>query len=97
MLQWRADGRGKTPALSRPWRSIHPNHQGVGGPLPRGDSHRRRGIGQNAVIRVVDELAFLALLDLLNEQAKLFLDLIIGLIVEVGDAGLDIENGRDRV
>ena len=66
-------------------------------PASRGDSHRRRGIGQNAVIRVVDELAFLALLDLLNEQAKLFLDLIIGLIVEVGDAGLDIENGRDRV
>jgi hypothetical protein len=62
-----------------------------------GDSHPRRDIGQNAVIRVEDELALLALLDLFDQQAKLFLDLIVRLVIEIGDAGLDIENGRDRV
>jgi hypothetical protein len=70
---------------------------GVGRPPARGNFHPRRGIGEKTVIRIIEELGLLALLDLFDEQAKLFLDLIIRLVVKVGDTGLHIENGGDRV
>ena len=44
---------------------------------------------------IVDEFAFLPLLHLLDQQAKLLLHLIERLAVEVGDARLHVEHGRD--
>ena len=58
---------------------------------------RRRGVGEQAVLLVVDQLALLALLHLLDEQAELLLDLIEGTAVEVRDARLHVEHGGDRV
>ena len=54
------------------------------------------GVGEQAVLRVVDQLALLALLDGLDGQAQLLLDLVVRAAVEVGDAGVDVEHGGDR-
>jgi hypothetical protein len=54
-------------------------------------------VGQQAVVGVVDELGFLALLDRLDGEAQLLLDLVVGAAVEVGDAGVHVEHGGDRV
>jgi hypothetical protein len=54
-------------------------------------------LGQQAVVGVVDQLAFLVFLDGLDGQAQLFLDLVVRAAVEVGDAGVHIQHGGDRV
>ena len=59
--------------------------------------HRRRRVGEQAVFRIVDQLALLRLLHLLDEQAELLLDLIEGTAVEVRDARLHVEHGGHRV
>ena len=70
---------------------------GVGRRLRVRDDLRRRRIGDQAVIAVVDDFVFLLLLHLLDQQAQLFLNLIVGMAVEIGDAGLDVENRGDGV
>ena len=70
---------------------------GVGAPLRVLMRMRRRGVGEQAVVLVVDELALLALLHLLDEEAELLLDLVEGVAVEVGHARLHVEHGRHRV
>ena len=61
------------------------------------DALRRRGAREQAVFGVVDQLAFLALLHPLDQQAELFLNLVERLAVEVGDARLHVEDGGDRL
>jgi hypothetical protein len=61
------------------------------------DFLRRRGIGKQAVFGIVDEFALLLLLHLLDEEAQLLLDLVVGMRIKVGDAGLHVEDGGDRV
>ena len=47
---------------------------------------------EKTVFLVVDQLAFLALLDRLDRQAKLLFDLIVRHAVEIGDARVDVED-----
>ncbi len=63
----------------------------------REDALLVRDLGQQAVVGVVDQLAFLVLLDGLDGQAQLFLDLVMRAAVEVGDARVHIQNGGDGV
>lgn len=52
---------------------------------------------QQAVVGVVDQFAFLVFLDGLDGQAQLFLDLVVRAAVQVGDAGVDVKDGRDGI
>ena len=62
----------------------------------RGELHRRRHVGEQAIFRIVDELVLMLLLDLLDENAELLLDLVEGPAVEIRHAGLDVEDRGDR-
>src|SRR5205807_2204596 len=42
---------------------------------------------------VVDEFVFLAFAQCVDGELELLLGLVVGLVVEVGDAGVDAENG----
>ena len=53
------------------------------------------GVGEQAVLLVVDELALLALLDGLDGEAELLSDLVVRDAVEVGDARVDVEDRVD--
>ena len=53
-------------------------------------------LAEQAVVRVVDQLALLPLLDRLDRQAQLLLDLVVRAAVEVGDAGVHVEHRVDR-
>jgi len=55
-----------------------------------------RDVVQQPILAVVDELAFLPLLDNLNGQAQLLGDLVIGDAVEIGHARVDIDYRVDR-
>ena len=61
-----------------------------------GKDHRRRDIGDQAISRIVDQLALMCLLDLLDQDAELLLDLVEGPAVEIRHAGLHVEHGGDR-
>ena len=61
------------------------------------DALRRRSVGEQAIFGIVDQLAFLAFLDLFDQQPQLFLNLIEWMAVQVGDAGLHVEHGGDRI
>jgi hypothetical protein len=61
------------------------------------DLHRRMRVGEKAIFRIVDEFGLLPLLHLLGQQAHLFLDLVVRVIIEVGDARLHVEHGRYRI
>jgi hypothetical protein len=79
----------------------HPRDQfvqivGGGRAGPRGDALGRRHVVQQAVFTVVDELAFLPLLDRLDGQAQLLGDLVVRRAVQVGHAGMDVDHGIDR-
>ena len=50
---------------------------------------------QQAVLGAVDQLEFLAFLDRLDGQPQLLGDLVVRAGVEVGDPGVDIEQGGD--
>src|SRR5262245_20894665 len=62
----------------------------------RRNLHRVRRIGEQAVLRIVDELVLVLLLHLLDENAELLLDLIEWPAIEVRHAGLDVEYRGDR-
>src|ERR1700730_6655632 len=62
--------------------------------LPGLDALGGRYVFQQTVVTVVDELAFLAFLDVFDHQAELFADLIVRIAVEIGNAGLYVEHGR---
>src|SRR6185369_11054484 len=55
-----------------------------------------RHVVEEPVLLVVDELALLALLDRLDDEAQLLADLVVGAAVEVRDPGVHVEDGRDR-
>ena len=63
----------------------------------REDALAVRHLRQQAVVGIVDQLAFLVFLDGFDRQAQLFLDLVVRAAVQVGDAGMDVEHGGDRV
>ena len=54
-------------------------------------------LGQQAVVGVVDEFAFLVFLDRLDRQAQLLLDLVVRAAVQVGDTGVHVQHGADGV
>ena len=54
-------------------------------------------IGQKAIFWIIDQLGFLLLFDLLGQQTELFLNLIIGMIIQIRNARLNIEDGSDRI
>ena len=48
---------------------------------------------EQTVVRVVDQLVVLALLDLLDGQAQLLADLVVREVVDVGDPRLNLQHG----
>ena len=70
---------------------------GCGRACQREDALLFGDLGQQAVIRVVDQLAFLVLLDGLDGQTQLLLDLVMRAAVEVRDTGMHIQHGADGV
>src|SRR6266436_4584580 len=56
------------------------------------DAHRVVNILEQTVSAIVDEFAFLALLDLLDDETKLLFDLVMRAAVHVRDPGLQVEN-----
>jgi hypothetical protein len=54
-----------------------------------------RGIDQQAVIGVVDELAFLAFLHHLDGEAELLADLVVRVAVQIRHARVHIQHGGD--
>lgn len=56
---------------------------------------RGNGIIEETILLVVDQFTFLALLDRFNRQLQLLLDLIMGITVEIGNAGMNIDRCGD--
>ena len=48
---------------------------------------------QQADVGVVDEFVFLAFAEGFDGEAELVLDLVDGVVVQVGDAGVDLQYG----
>ena len=47
---------------------------------------------EKTVFFVIDQFVFLPFLDGFDGQTQLFLDLIMGAVVEIRDAGMDVQN-----
>jgi hypothetical protein len=62
----------------------------------RREAHGGRGVFQETVVLVVDELELLLLLDRLDHQAQLLFELIVRMAVEVRDPGVHPDDGLDR-
>jgi hypothetical protein len=69
---------------------------GVGGPVSVEMRCPVAVLAIRPVVRVVDQLALLALLDRLDGQPELLGDLVVRAAVKVGDPGVDVDDGRDR-
>jgi hypothetical protein len=63
----------------------------------REDALRVGDLGQQAVVRIVDQFAFLVFLDRLDRQAQLLLDLVVRAAVQVRHAGVHVEDRRHGV
>ena len=61
------------------------------------DPLRGSTVGDQPVIRAVDQLAFLMLLDGLDGEPELLLDLVVRAGVQVGDPGVHVQDGGHRV
>ncbi len=68
---------------------------GGGSAFARLHAGLRRDVVQQAVVGVVDQLMLLPLLHLLNGKAQLLANLVVGMAVEIGDAGMHIDDGGD--
>ena len=70
---------------------------GRGGAVARLDALGIRHVLQQAVVVVVDELAFLAFAQALHREGKLLLDLVVGRTEDIRHLCVDIDDGGDRV
>ena len=64
--------------------------------VPRADPHRRIDRVDQAEFLAVDDIPFLTLLDAFDRQPHLLFQLIVGIVVQIGDARMHADHGLHR-